>query len=128
MFLGTLIKKDSKLGYSNSRDKLLYDLFVDKIKEGEEVEIFVCIKGTKASPAQIAKVHASIREIANELGYTFGEMKKLIKERAGLCYDMEDEGTKRNFCKSFADCSIVEIGLAIEACNYIAADNNIILG
>lgn len=128
MFLGNLIKKDSKLGYSNPRDKMLYDLFVDKVKEGEEVEIFICIKGHKASPAQIAKVHASIREIANELGYTFDEMKKLVKERAGLCYDMEDEGVKKNFCKSFADCSLVEIGLAIEACNHIAAYNNIILG
>lgn len=128
MFLGNLVKKDSKLGYTNARDKLLYNLFLDKIKEGQEVEIFICLKGHKASPAQIAKVHASIREIAHELGYTFDEMKKLIKERAGLCYDMEEAGVKRNFCKSFADCSLVEIGLAIEACNSIAADNNINLG
>lgn len=127
MFSGYLIKKDSKMGYSNSRDKLLYDLFIDKIKEGEEVEIFICRKGLKASPAQIAKVHASIRELAGELGFSFDDMKLVIKEKSGLCYEVEDEGKKRVVCKSFGDASKEEITLAIEACNQVAADNNIIL-
>lgn len=128
MFSGYLIKKNSKMGYSNKRDKLLYDLFIDKIKEGEEVEIFVCRKGLKATPAQIAKVHASIREISYELGFSFEDMKLIVKEKAGLCYEVEDEGKKRVICKSFADCSLPEISLAIEACNQVAANNNIILG
>lgn len=127
MFLGNLVKKDSKLGYSNGRDKLLYDLFIDKIKEGEEVEILICRKGKKASPAQIAKVHASIRELASELGYSFEDMKLLIKERSGLCYIVEEDNTKRAMCKSFGDCSIPEITLAIEACNELAVEHNIIL-
>lgn len=128
MFSGYLVKKDSKLGYSNRRDKLLYDLFIDKIKEGEEVEIFICKKGKKGSPAQIAKIHASIRELAGELGFPFDDMKLIVKEKAGLCYEVEDEGNKRVMCKSFGDCSNTELTLAIEACNEIAADNGIILG
>jgi len=128
MFLATLVKKGGKLSYFNGKDKLLYKLFIEKIKDGEEIEIFICKKGHKASPAQIAKAHASIRELAGELGFTFEDMKLVIKERAGLCYEVEDEGHKKVICKSFADCSNVEMSLAIEACNQIAADNNIILG
>ena len=128
MFLGTLVKKNSKLGYSNKKEKLLYELFVDKIKEGEEVEIFVCIKGAKANGAQISKVHASIRVIAMELGYSFEDMKLLVKQRAGLWFEVEDDDKKKVVCKSFADCSKQEISLAIEACNDLAERNNIILG
>ena len=128
MFIGTLVKKNSKLGYSNKKDKLLYDLFVDKIKEGEEVEIFVCIKGHKANVAQISKVHASIRVIAMELGYSFEDMKLLVKQRAGLCFEVEDDDKRKVVCKSFADCSSHEISLAIQACNDLAERNNIILG
>jgi hypothetical protein len=128
MFSGYLIKKNSKMGYSNNRDKLLYDLFIDKIKEGEEVEIFVCRKGLNATPAQITKVHACIREISYDIGFSFEDMKLIVKEKAGLCYEVEDEGKKKVICKSFADCSLTEISLAIEACNQIAANNNIILG
>lgn len=128
MFSGYLVKKDSKLGYSNRRDKLLYDLFIDKIKEGEEVEIFICKKGKKGSPAQIAKIHASIRELAGELGFSFDDMKLIIKEKAGLCYEIYDDGTKKAMCKSFGDCSTMELTLAIEALNELASKYNIILG
>lgn len=127
MFLGNLVKKNSKLGYSNGKDKLLYNLFMDKIKEGEEVEIFICKKGKKGSPAQIAKIHASIRELAGELGFTFEDMKLVVKEKAGLCYNVADEDTEKTLCKSFSDCSILELTLAIEACKDIAEKNNIIL-
>jgi hypothetical protein len=127
MFSGNLIKKDSKMGYSNKRDKLLYDLFIDSIKEGEEIEIFICRKSKKATLAQIAKVHASIRDIAGELGFSFEDLKILVKERAGLCYEVIDEDVKKVMCKSFADCSTLELTLAIEACNEIAQKHGIIL-
>jgi hypothetical protein len=128
MFLGYLIKKNSKMGYSNKKDKILYDLFIDKIKEGEEVEIFVCRKGKKGTLAQIAKIHASIREISYELGFSFEDMKIIIKEKSGLCYEVNDGKERKVICKSFADCSLEEISLAIESCNEIAEKYNIILG
>jgi hypothetical protein len=127
MFIGTLVKSNSKLSYSNGKDKLLYDQFIAKIKDGEEIEIFVCLKGRGTSPAQISKVHACIRELAGELGFPFDDMKLIIKEQAGLCYEVEDEGERKIVCKSFADCSLLEITLAIEACKDVARQNNIIL-
>lgn len=127
MFIGTLLKSNSKLSYSTRKDKLLYDQFIEKIKDGEEIEIFVCLKGRGTSPAQISKVHACIRELAGELGFPFDDMKLIIKEKAGLCYEVEDEGKRNIICKSFADCSLLEITLAIEACKDVARQNNIIL-
>jgi hypothetical protein len=128
MFSGTLIKKGDKLAYSDSKEKLLYQLFLDKIKDGEEIEIFICKKGPKASVAQISKVHASIRSIAHDIGYSFDDMKIIVKERAGLCFEVEDDFKKKVVCKSFADCSTEEMALAIQACNEIAEKHGIILG
>lgn len=113
MFTGKLVKKNGRLVYSNSKDKTLYDIFIRNLKEGEELDIFISVSGVKASTAQITKVHTCIRVIAMDLGYTFDEMKLIVKEQAGL----KD--------KSFADCNKDEISLAIEACNCIAEDNGI---
>ncbi len=74
-----------------------------------------------ASLAQIAKVHACIRTLAQESGYTFDEMKRIIKTHAGLCYD----GGDAEICKSFADCSKMELALAIESCVEIGKDFNL---
>lgn len=128
MFSGNLVNKNSKLVYVDNKEKILYDLFVKSLKEGEEVEIFICKKGSKATAAQIAKIHACIREIAQELGYGFEDVKLLVKEKAGLCFVVEDDGNTKVVCKSFGDCSSVEISLAIEACKDIGEQNNINLG
>lgn len=128
MFLSTLVNKNSKLVYVDTKEKLLYDLFIKNLKEGDEVEIFICKKGSKATGAQISKIHACIREIALELGYGFEDVKLLVKEKAGLCFVVEDEGNKKVVCKSFADCSSMEMSLAIEACKDIGEQNNINLG
>lgn len=124
MYLGKLVKRNGKLTYPSGKDKLLYELFIDKIKDGQEVDIFVSVKGNKANNAQISKVHASIRMIAQELGYSFSDMKLIVKEYSGLCYEAEGEVV----CISFADCSSQEISAAIEAANQIAEENGIILG
>lgn len=128
MFSGQLVKSDGKLVYVDNNDKLLYQLFIDKLIDGEEVEIFINIKGQKASVAQISKIHTCIRVIAMDLGYSFEDLKVLVKEKAGLCYTVEDEKSIKVVCKSFADCNINEMSLAIEACNQIAEEQGIKLG
>ena len=107
-----LVKKDGKLTYPDDQSKLAYQIFLDKIPEGQKVEMYIGLADADHSVAQLAKVHACIRELAKESGYTFEEMKVLIKERSGLCYDAGDT----TLCKSFADCSKDELALAIEAC------------
>lgn len=116
MYSGRLVKKDGKLTYHEPKDKLSYDIFVSKLKEGQIVDMYVDLADTDHSKAQLAKVHACIRELSKESGYSFDDMKLLIKGASGLCYDAEH-------CKSFAECSLTELGLAIEACIEIGEKN-----
>ena len=114
-----LVKKDGKLTYPDEKSRLAYQIFLDKLPEGQKVEMYIGLADADHSVAQLAKVHACIRELAKESGYNFNEMKQLIKESSGLCYDVEHA----QMCKSFADCSKDELALAIEACVSIGRDN-----
>lgn len=118
MFSGKFIKKNGKLIFDHPKDKLAYEIFVEKIPEGQIVDMYIDVIGLDHSKAQLAKVHACIRELAKESGYTFDEMKCLVKDQAGLTYK---EGLMINY-KSFADCSKDELMLAIEACIQIGKE------
>ncbi len=119
MFTVKLIKRDGKLVYPDDKSKLNYQIFLDKLSEGQKVEMYIGLADTDHSVAQLAKVHACIRELAKESGYTFDEMKTLIKQQSGLCYD----GGGAELCKSFTECSKDELALAIEACISIGREN-----
>jgi hypothetical protein len=119
MFTVKLVKQDGKLVYPDDKSKLNYHLFIEKLAEGQQVEIFIGLANTDHSVAQLAKVHACIRELAKESGYTFDEMKTIIKKQAGLCYDADGA----EYCKSFSECSKIELVLAIEACIQIGREN-----
>jgi hypothetical protein len=110
MFSGKFIKKDGKLVFAHPQDKLAYDIFLEKIPEGQKVDMYLDLADADHSKAQLAKVHACIREIAKESGYTFDEMKGIIKDASGIAD------------KSFADCSKDELMLAIEACIQIGRE------
>jgi hypothetical protein len=116
MFHGVLKKENGKLVYSDHAEKLKYDLFLKNLPEGATIEIYVEAVKSDGSVAQLAKVHAMIRELANFLGYTFEEMKYEIKEKAGLCLVKDINGSQVKVCKSFAACSKMELGMAINAC------------
>ena len=110
MFSGKFIKKDGKLIFAHPQDKLAYEIFLEKIPEGQKVDMYLDLIGVDHSKAQLAKVHACIRELAKESGYTFDEMKLVIKEHAGLAG------------KSFGECSKSDLMLAIEACIQIGRE------
>jgi len=121
MFTVKLVKRDGKLVYPDDKSKLNYQIFLDKLSDGQQVEVFMGLTSDDGSVAQLAKVHACIRVLAKESGYTFDEMKTIIKQQSGLCYDAGDV----EYCKSFADCSKDELVLAIEACIQIGKEFNI---
>jgi hypothetical protein len=111
MFSGKFIKKDGKLTYASPQDKLAYDMFLSKLEDGQIVDMYIDLASADHSKAQLAKVHACIRELAKESGYTFDEMKIVVKQASGL------------ESKSFADCGKDELMLAIEACIQIGREN-----
>jgi hypothetical protein len=105
-----LTKRNGKLEYNVKAQENIYNKFVDDLPEGAKVEIFVSISGDNGTNAQIAKIHVSIRQLANDLGYAFSEMKLLVKRKAGLCFNKN--GTE--YCKSFGDCSKEELNSVIQ--------------
>lgn len=121
MFSFKLTKKNGNLVHINESTKISYQLFLDKLQEGQEVEVFMGLTSDNGSLAQLAKVHACIRELAKESGYTFDEMKFIIKQHSGLCYD----GGGAEYCKSFKDCSKDELAMAIESAIELGRDLNI---
>lgn len=104
MYTGKLVKKNGKLTYASPQDKLAYEIFISKLEEGQIIDMYIDLANADHSKAQLAKVHACIRELAKEAGYSFDDMKLLVKKQAGM------EG------KSFADASKDQLMLAIEAC------------
>jgi S-adenosylmethionine:tRNA-ribosyltransferase-isomerase (queuine synthetase) len=121
MFSFKLTKKNGNLVHINESTKISYQLFLDKLQDGQEVEVFMGLTSDNGSLAQLAKVHACIRELAKECGYTFDEMKFIVKKHSGLCYD----GGGAEYCKSFKECSKEELAMAIESAIELGRDLNI---
>jgi hypothetical protein len=116
IFTVKLVKTNGKLVHKNKGELALYEAFVKSINENQDVEVFFeSLDGSGTKP-QLAKIHVCIRELASEIGYTFEEMKKEIKHRSGLV--IGDLTTSEGYVKSFADCSVDELGAVIETIIY----------
>ena len=113
--------KDGELDFPMKAQQTRLNTFLKNIPDGAKLEMFISVSTKKGSNAQLARLHAMIREIANDLGYTFMEMKLLIKRQTGLCF-MRD---KKEYCKSFADCDSDELGLAIQECIRLGDEHGI---
>jgi hypothetical protein len=124
MYTSKLKKVNGKLTQSD-KDKILFDQFVKSLPEGTEIEMFVNIATSNGSLAQISKVHTCIRILAQEAGYTFEEMKLLVKQRSGLCVVFTEGDTTQEICKSFGECTSIELSMSIQACIEIGEIYNI---
>jgi transcription termination factor NusB len=102
IFNTILIKRDNKLEHTvKAKEGILKDI-IKELPEGTKIEVFANTIGTKGSNAQLAKIHAMIRQLANDLGEDPITLKHHVKNQA-----MID--------KSFADCDIEELNSIIQA-------------
>lgn len=108
--------KDGRLTYTKPGEQAKYDEFLKTIPEGTVVDVFMEINEGTGSLAQLAKVHKCIRTLANDIGYTFDEMKLVIKDRAGLFIHRVVDKKDYYDWKSFGTCSKEDLNLAIQAC------------
>jgi hypothetical protein len=115
IFTGVLVKEHSRLKYTKKGLEELYYKFVETIPEGAKVDVIFEVQNDTGTTAQLAKIHANIREIANDTGHTFEEIKLMVKDKSGLCITKKIEGEDITLCKSFGDCSREELNLAIQA-------------
>ena len=105
IFNTTFIKREGKLRPVSPNG--LFKLFEDSLEEGQKVQVFMEANEDDGTNAQLAKIHVCIRKIATEMGYTFEELKYVIKKKAGL--------VNGETVKSFGVCSKEELGQVIEA-------------
>ena len=119
-FVGLLKKDGETLSYTNSSDESRYKYFKDSLKEDTLVEIYMDIQSDDGSLAQLAKIHAMIRQLCEHTGDSFEDMKLIIKKRSGLCIEKFLDGSTFLYCKSFGDCSRDELSLAINTIQEIS--------
>jgi len=92
-----------------------YKLFLESMQHDQRAEIFIESNADTGTLPQIAKIHACIRELSKDLGYTFEDMKLEVKKMSGLCVEKVINGEKYLVCKSFGDASIDELALTIQS-------------
>jgi hypothetical protein len=104
--------KNGELHFRFKGNEQKFKNFLKSIPDDANLDLFISVSTEKGTNAQLAKIHAMCRELANGLGYTFEEIKLTVKRKAGLCF------TKNNveYCKSFADCDKDDLNLVIQAC------------
>jgi hypothetical protein len=96
-----LIKRNGKLEHTvKAKEGILNDI-IKEIPEGTKIEVFANTMGMKGSNAQLAKIHAMIRQLANDIGEDPASLKEHIKNQA-----MID--------KSFAECDMEELNSVIQ--------------
>lgn len=115
VFEGKLTKKNGKVIYKSDSTRVKYNNFVDDLKEGQVVNVYMEATSGNGTLAQLAKVHKCIRVLASDLGYSFEDVKLLVKDKAGLVIKRNVNDKTYNDWKSFADCSLEELNLAIQA-------------
>ena len=114
-FHGKLKMTNGNLVHTKDVDKQTFEQFKKNIDEGQYVEFYAEVQQDDGTLAQLAKLHAMVRELAIFTGVTFEDMKLLIKDKAGLCLEKNISGKEYFICKSFGDCSREELSLAISA-------------
>lgn len=102
IFTSVLVKKGNKLEHTLDAKKQLYKEFVKELPEGTKMDVFMDVSGSKGSNAQLAKIHAMIRQLADDIGEDVISMKAHVKDRALIK-------------KSFADCDKDELSSVIQA-------------
>jgi hypothetical protein len=119
-FAGLLKKEGDGLIYTSSADETKYGIFKESLTEGTLVEIYMDVQSDDGSLAQLAKIHAMIKQLCGHTGDTFSDMKLIAKKKAGLCIEKELDGSRFLYCKSFADASKNELSLTIQALQEIS--------
>jgi hypothetical protein len=104
--------KDGELSFPMKAQETKLNTFLKNLPDDAKLEMFIGITTDKGSNPQLARIHAMIRQLANDIGYTFEEVKLQVKRKAGLCFTRN----KVEYCKSFADCDKDDLNLAIQAC------------
>lgn len=100
-------------------DQTKLKLFLNSVPKDTPIETYMTItEGKGITLAQLAKVHAMIKEIADYTKMSFKDIKRYIKEETGLLHPVSTNPYQIE-PKSFGDCTIEEGATAIAKCQEI---------
>lgn len=126
-FYSRLRKKDGTLEHCRKVDQQTFEEFKKNLPDGTIVSVYFQVEEENGNLAQLAKVHALIRALANFTGNSFDEIKLVVKNEAGLCIIHKENGEEKLVCKSFGDCNKEELSAAIRAAIDLGERVNLIL-
>jgi hypothetical protein len=113
IFHGKMKKLGDTLAWTKDSDKEKYKELMNNLEEGQFIDVFFDANVDDGTLAQLAKIHACIKEIAVDTGESFEKIKLQLKKNAGLCVKVNIEGEVYLDCKSFSVCSKEELALVL---------------
>jgi len=105
-------KRSDNLVPATPEDKAKIALFKMRCDKDQVIESYMEVYDECSTRIQQNKLHKLIRELCLHTGFSFEEMKELVKKQAGL-YIFVDSGIE---FKSVADLSKSEMLFAIQTC------------
>jgi len=108
------IKENGELKLSKA-DQIKLTQFIKNLPDGSKIECYhsLILDPSEKTLRQLTKVHVMIKQLATDTGSSMSEMKKHVKERAGI---ISYDDNKNKIEKSFADCSKSDLNSAIQEC------------
>lgn len=97
----TLIIRNGKLEHTLKAKEEMFNEIIKELPEGTKIEIFANTVGMKGSNAQLAKIHAMLRQLADDIGDDPLSLKEHVKSQVMIT-------------KSFADCDTEELNSIIQ--------------
>jgi hypothetical protein len=89
-FETVLIKRNGKLEHTIKAKEDIFNTLVNDLPEGSIIEVFANTKGNKGSNTQLAKIHAMIKQLAQDIGDDPGAVKEQIKIQAMIKGSLAD--------------------------------------
>lgn len=122
MILLRLKNERGELHPKNAANKKKLEMFLKQFWDDTEFEAIIYFNKPNGKNLQLAKLHAVINEIAKETNESPDAIKLYIKEKSGMILKGEDGEMD---VKSFADCSLKELSLAISEVVAVAESVNV---
>lgn len=113
IFYGQLVKKEDGTIVTTNSSSIKYQDFLKNILPGQTIDVFMEANDDDGTLAQLAKIHACIRQLAKDTGHLPEELKVFIKKKCSLYFTKTYNGNIEVYYKSFSDCSKEELGLVL---------------
>lgn len=102
LLIYNLVVKNGKLAFKHKSDLEVFQKLASHLREGQQIQQMTNFSHDNGTLEQLAKIHASIAEIAKESGETKANVKKQVKIDCDIL-KMDGE------LISFADCSAEQL-------------------